>query len=112
MTAVNKLSDGPALSVNPPEKSEASNPAARVNPSGLPKQSDDYVAPNTIVYLNKRTAEEAAAKAKSPKRSARSRAVSSRVDDGIVAANSVTYLSNKTAPQAPKSGVGPAPNPK
>jgi len=111
--AVNKIkvSDRPVQSVNPPEKAETPKFSTHVNPKPS-KQSDDYVAPNTIVYLNRRAAEEAVAKAKSPKRSTRSRAASNKVGDGIVAANSVTYLSNKPQTPKPDSGVGVAPAPK
>lgn len=104
--AVKKVADAPAQSLSATEKTGIPNYSARVNLAKPSRRSDDYVAPNTIVYLNKPAAEEALAKAKAAKRSARSRAVSRGVGDGVVAANSVIYLSNKPARQTPKSDSG------
>jgi hypothetical protein len=74
---------------------------------------DDYVAPDTVVYFDKQTADEAAARAKLARRSKRHYATASNSRSGVIAANSVTYFNNKPTPKTTKqeATVTPVPDP-
>jgi hypothetical protein len=78
--------DTAAAAATPP----AASPRARVSGRVSRRHGDDLIAPDTVTYLDKHAAENAAARAK-----------------GVVAANTVTDLSNTSAPNAakPNSGV-------
>jgi hypothetical protein len=80
---------------------------ARVSGRVSRRHGDDLIAPDTVTYLDRQAAENAAARAKLTKDSARRHPSSHERSEGAVAANTVTDLSNTSAPQAakPDSGV-------
>jgi hypothetical protein len=82
-------------SAAPPEVSGVSAPVSHLH-------DDDYVARDTVIYLDKRTADEAAAKANRAKRQTRRSTVIRTAGDGVIAANSVTYLNAKPTAKAEK----------
>jgi hypothetical protein len=71
------------------------------------RHGDDLIAPDTVTYLDKHAAENAAARAKLAKDSARRHPSLHERSQGVVAADTFTDLSNTSAPKAakPDSGV-------
>jgi hypothetical protein len=63
---------------------------------------DDYVARDTVIYLDKRVADEAAAKAHLAKHRTRRSPTAHAASDGVIAANSVTFLNAKPAAKGRK----------
>jgi hypothetical protein len=64
------------------------------------RTGDDLIARDTVTYFDRRTSDEAAARATSSKRFARLHPSSRQHDGGVIAANTVTYLNNKPTPKA------------
>ena len=75
-----------------------SNVSRRAKPSR--RHGDDLIARDTVTYLDKRTADEAAARAKLAKSSAHHK--SSYQQGGVIAASTVTQLKTNPPPKAPK----------
>jgi len=65
------------------------------------RQGDDLIARDTVTYLDKRTADEAAARARLAKSSA-GKHLSSNQQDGVIAASTITQLKTNPPPKAPK----------
>ena len=70
------------------------------------RTGDDLIARDTVIYFDRRTSDEAAARAKSSKRFARLHPSSRQHGDGVIAANIVTYLNNKPTPKAAEQNSG------
>jgi len=92
----------PATEVVKSNAPAAEPPAAKTRAKVSRQHDDDLVAPNTVVYLDKHTAETATAKTKSKKKSAGRHPHSHKQSGGIVAANTVTYLNRAPASKTPK----------
>lgn len=73
------------------------------------EHDEDYVARDTVVYFDKRTADEAAARARLTTRSKKHHASTSNSRSGVIAANSVTYFNNKQAPKTANQEAAPKP---
>jgi hypothetical protein len=71
-----------------------------------PKDDGNYVARDTVVYFDKRTAEEATARGGQARRSNKRHAAASNSHSGVIAANSVTYFDNKPTPKPLKQDAG------
>lgn len=72
----------------------------------------DYIAPDTVIYFDKLSAEEAAARAKLAKRPSKPQTPSGSDSGGAVAANAVTDFDDKGAPKTVQdSGVKSVPSP-
>ncbi len=65
------------------------------------RHGDDLIARDTVTYLDKRTADEAAARAKLAKSSA-GKHLSSDQQGGVIAASTITQLKTNPPPKAPK----------
>jgi hypothetical protein len=78
---------------------KVAGPGASLEAGVSRQHGNDLVAPDTVIYLDKRF--EPASKAKPATRLARQHPKPRTHSGGVVAANSVTYL-NKPAPQAGK----------
>jgi hypothetical protein len=104
-----------SFSANDSAKNNSShNGAANSHPGADPSEisgvgdhvshlrDDDYVARDTVIYLDKRSADEAAAKANLAKHQTRRSPVAHTAGDGVIAANSVIYLNGKPAAKTEK----------
>ena len=108
----------PAVAASPPAlKSKANSyPASNESPvanAGVAtatnrasisrSRGDDLIAPDTVIYLDKRF-DKRASKTKPANHFARSKPTSPQHDGGVIAANTVTYLDKKPTPKVARPG--------